>query len=497
MSAIRFVLADSIAFLKASDWDRVSASSSVFLSRRFLGLLEQNLPANLTPHYELAYQEGQPVAGVVAQSLDIRVADLASLGALEDGQGLWRSLGKATARSISRHKRILLFGSHLPWAGLDEAPQAADHDPELWRDVASSLLRQWHGLLKAVETAAKLPVARVHQRLLVCGNLLSAASPGVGFAEGEDPARLWAVVEEALYRIHRSMKLSIEFDLVVIKDLSDEQKDAAALRRFGFRRFETEPNMILHCKPGWRTFEDYLEDMRSDYRSGIRKTIADLETSGIVLERLAPEQARARAPEIHRLYLQVHERQKLRLVTIHPQWIPALAASFGDDFRTVIARPRQGNKLLGFVNVIRDGASAHGYYIGFDKATAARGTPLYLGLVYAGVGEAIEMGAKQIFLGRTALVPKAQIGAPRLSPCMATSGTATRLSTLPSPPSWPCSPRPPSLPSGIPSKTQDRRDRKQPSNSRILQTPERLLPPSTGSIVWMLSRGGARGVTRS
>ena len=115
--------------------------------------------------------------------------------------------------------------------------------------------------------------------------------------------------------------------------------------------------------------------------------------------------------EIHDLYLQVHERQKLRLVTIGPQWIPALAASFGDDFRTVVARPKNGKELLGFVNVIRDGNSAHGLYIGFDKAAAAGGVPLYLGLVYAGVRQGIEMGAGQIFLGRTALGPKAQIGA--------------------------------------------------------------------------------------
>jgi hypothetical protein len=32
-------------------------------------------------------------------------------------------------------------------------------------------------------------------------------------------------------------------------------------------------------------------------------------------------------------------------------------------------------------------------------------------LVYAGVGEGIEMGAEQMSLGRTALAPKAQIGA--------------------------------------------------------------------------------------
>jgi hypothetical protein len=49
--------------------------------------------------------------------------------------------------------------------------------------------------------------------------------------------------------------------------------------------------------------------------------------------------------------------------------------------------------------------------MGFDKATAAKGIPLYLGLVYAGIGQGIEMGAEQMSLGRTALAPKAQIGA--------------------------------------------------------------------------------------
>ena len=120
---------------------------------------------------------------------------------------------------------------------------------------------------------------------------------------------------------------------------------------------------------------------------------------------------KAQATEIYDLYLQVHEHQKLRLITIGPQWIPALAGSFGDDFRTVIARPKEGGKLLGFANVIRDGNSAHGLYIGFDKAAAAKGIPLYLGLVYAAVGQGIEMGAEQMSLGRTALAPKAQIGA--------------------------------------------------------------------------------------
>ena len=409
---IRFALADSIAFLNANDWDSVSARSGLFLSRRFLRLLEQNRPENLTMHYALAYAEGRPVVAIVAQSLDIRVADLSSRRAMEKGQGLWRSLEKATVRSITRgRKRYLLFEALLPWARPDGAVQEAD-EPGLWPDVASSLGRRWHGLLKAAERAAELPVAWVHQRMLMCGNFLSTGPHGVAFAEDEYPARLWPVVEEAMYRIRRSNRLFGDSDLVMIKDLTDDQEDpATALRRFHFRRFETEPNMILSFEPGWRSFDDYLREMRSEYRIRIRRTIRSLETSGVVLERLGPEEVKAKATEIHDLYLQVHEHQKLRLVTIRAQWIPALAASFGDDFRTVVVRPKEGGKLLGFANVIRDGNSAHGLYIGFDKAAAAKGIPLYLGLVYAAVRQGIEMGAEQMSLGRTALGPKAQIGA--------------------------------------------------------------------------------------
>src|ERR1700758_4534555 len=102
---IRFALADSIAFLNASDWDRVSARSGLFLSRGFLGLLEQNRPKNLALHYAMAYAKGRPVAAIVAQSLDIRVADLSSSRAKEDGQGVWHSLEKATVRSMARGRK--------------------------------------------------------------------------------------------------------------------------------------------------------------------------------------------------------------------------------------------------------------------------------------------------------------------------------------------------------------------------------------------------------
>lgn len=408
----RYALADSIAFLDPDSWDHVAARSGRFLSRIFLWLLEQHLPQNLATHYAIVFASGRPVAIVVAQSLDIRVADLSAGWIPERSPGFWHSVGEASQRSIaSARKRVLLYDNLLLWPFRGE-PGPADCADKLWPDVASDVWRRFRDLFRAAEHLAESSVAWVHMRFLICGNLLSTGPHGVAFAEGEDPVRLWPGVLEALNRIRRSSTLFGESDMLMIKDMTDEQKGAeATFRRAGFRRFETEPNMVLQLKSSWASFDDCLKDMKSSYRSRIRKTLKDLEASGIVLERLDPEHVEAEAIELYRLYHQIHDRQKLRLATITEGWIPALARAYQDDFRTVVARSRKEGRILGFVTLLRDGDSVYGYYLGFDKSLAAGGLPLYVSLVYSGVAEAIGMGVARVILGRTALGPKAQIGA--------------------------------------------------------------------------------------
>jgi predicted N-acyltransferase len=408
----RYALSDSITFLDPDHWDHVATNSGQFMSRKFLQILERHLPVNLSTHYAIIFEGERPVATVVAQSLDIRVADLSGARTPEEISGFWHSLGEASQRSISRaRKQILLYDDFLLWPIHAEAEPEADPG-ELWPGVASDLWHRFRHLFHTAEQLVESSVAWVHMRFLVCGNLLSTGPHGVAFAEGQDPSKLWPAVLEALNRIQISSRLSGESDMLMIKDLTDEHAGAkTVLRRAGFRRFETEPNMVLHLKPSWATFDDLLQDMRSGYRSGIRKVLKDLEDSEIQIERLDPEHVEVEASEIHRLYHQVHDHQKLRLTAITKEWIPALASAYQDDFRTVVARQKESGQMLGFITLIRDADSVFGSYIGFEKSSAAKGLPLYTALVYSGVAQAIEMRASHIILGRTALSPKAQIGA--------------------------------------------------------------------------------------
>lgn len=254
-------------------------------------------------------------------------------------------------------------------------------------------------------------LSSLRQRVLVCGNLFGWGPQGVATAHGAGP-EAWHAVAEALYRIRRQDVLFGQTGLVMIKDLpGGDTEAAAALRRYGYTAMRTEPDMVLPLQPEWRAFEDYLGALRSDYRKKIRKQAAEIEAAGLSVESWPAETVARRAAELHGLYMQVHAPQKLRLVTVSPEWMPALAAEYGEGFETVAIRRPADDHVAGFVTVLREGDGAIGYYIGFDKALAAAGVPLYLRLLHAVVECGIRWGARRISMGRTALEPKANLGA--------------------------------------------------------------------------------------
>lgn len=341
-----FALADSIEYLDAARWDAVTAAASVFLSRRYLRVLEAAGPDNVQQRYAMIFRGNEAIAAIAAQSVTINAAKLPQQS---DQQSASRVIGKAVAA----------------------------------------------------------PLQRLEERMLVCGNLLSWGPHGVAFADGVEQSEIWPAVTEALYRLRRADKLSGESDFVMIKDLTDaEHNTAASLRRFSYRPLETEPNMVLELSPAWSSFDDYLASLTAGYRKTARKISKECETAGGQVE-LLPD-VEACSDIIQALYRQVHERQKLRLVTLSPAFIPSLAAAFGADFRCTVLR--RNEEILGFVTTLKDGETAVGYYIGYDRAANTE-MPIYFRLLQAVIEDAMQMGCRRVSLGRTALEPKARLGA--------------------------------------------------------------------------------------
>jgi hypothetical protein len=359
-----FAFADRVDYFDPARWDAVAHGhghgdgGSVFLRRSTLRVIEQHGPENIQPRYAMIFRGDKPVAAMAAQIVSITGDHLKS-GAKPDVKA-----GEKTGR----RNRLL----------------------EL-----------------ALAPAARVARATVRERVLVAGNLLSWGFDGIAFAADEDPAELWPGVAEALYRIRRAERLGGETNVVMVKDLTPRETGLEALHRFSYRPLETEPNMVLSIDPAWRTYEDYLAALDAKYRRNAKDQVKKLTAAGCVIEPLTDLDGLT--DRMHDLYLSVHDNAQVRLVTLRKSYLPSLARALGDDFRCTVAR--RGDQILGFITSLRGGDTAVGYYIGFDRTAAAEGLPIYLRLLHSTIGDAIGWRCKRLSLGRTALEPKAALGA--------------------------------------------------------------------------------------
>jgi hypothetical protein len=340
-----------VDFLQPQHWDLVAEQGGFFLRRDVLRAIENHGAENVTHRYALIYRGAQPMAVLAAQMVSIT-------------------------------------GKHLR--------------PET-KSEKGNLLKQ------ALRPAAKIATSNVRERLLVAGNLFSWGFDGIAFAPGQEPAEIWPGVAEALYRIRRAERLLGQTNLVMVKDVTARQTGLEALRRFSYRPFETEPNMVLEIPAAWRSYDDYLAALDAKYRRNARDQMKKLAEAGCALETLTESELATHGKRLHDLYLAVHSHAPIRLVTLREGYFAALAAAAPNDFRCTVAR--RGGEILGFITTIRDGNTAIGYYIGFDREAAASGLPLYLRLLHTTVADAIAWRCQRLSLGRTALEPKAALGA--------------------------------------------------------------------------------------
>lgn len=249
----------------------------------------------------------------------------------------------------------------------------------------------------------------VRQRVLVCGNLLSAGLDGVALAAGLDEDLAWRAVGEVLYRVRRAEKLNGHTNLVVVKDLSTSQRnESRTLEGLAYRPMEGGATMVLSLEPEWTKHDDYLASMLSKYRSAVkRKVYAPITDAGCRVVRLTPDQVQRHAERLQSLHLEVQDNANVRPVTVSSDYWRAMAKL---EDACVFNAVMRGDEVLGFLLVQLDGDEAHAAQIGFDRE-AAKELPLYLRLLHTTVEVGLARKCRRVVLGRTALEPKARMGA--------------------------------------------------------------------------------------
>lgn len=345
---LKYAIADSITMLDPVAWRSATADGSLFLSYDYLAGLEPVLPLNISPRYALIYDVCDGERQLIA-AVYMQIAEI--------------SLAQVTPEKPARNK-------------LEES------------------------LGKIAEKAK--------QRVLTCGNLLSYGQHGVAFVKGADEKLGWHGVAEVLYRVRQAEKLTGKTHFVMIKDLHEPHTGHAnQLTNLSYRYVETEPNMVLALRENWKEHDDYLASLASKYRSSIKNAVfKPLVEAGCTVEQLTD--VAASQERLFELYKAVQINADVRPFQLRPEYFSALQKMAGERFRCSVIRREAA--ILGFLISVADGETAIAYHIGFDRGAGAQ-LPLYLRLLHAGISDAISMGCRQISYGRTALEPKATLGA--------------------------------------------------------------------------------------
>lgn len=246
------------------------------------------------------------------------------------------------------------------------------------------------------------------QRALVCGNVFCGGFSGATWVPELDDALASRALGEVLYRVRRAEKLNGQPNLVVVKDLTDDEVTrTAALEDLSYRVMDGGPTMTLALSSSWKCHNDYLAEMVSKYRSAVkRKVFAPISEAGCTLVTLSADQAERYTDRLQSLYLAVQDNASLRPATVGARYWAALARHDA----VVIKAITRGDEVLGFLLMLINGDTLEAAQIGFDRE-AAKTLPLYLRLLHAAVEEGLARGCTSVSLGRTALEPKARLGA--------------------------------------------------------------------------------------
>ena len=250
-----------------------------------------------------------------------------------------------------------------------------------------------------------LVVKFLSRRILILGNNLVTGQNGFNFdLELISKTQAIRLLEESTIVIQNKIQKA---NLILFKDY--EKTLSKIIKNYlpkGFISFSVQPNMVLELYPQWKTFEDYLQNLNSKYRTRAKtakKKLGEIEKNELSLEDIFKYQKK-----LHQLYLEVAKEADFNTFLLPEKHFYTLKKYLQENFK-VFAYFENG-KILSFYTLFLNYENINTYFLGYDKVHQ-KSRQLYLNMLLDMVDFSIIEKKKNIIFGRTALEIKSTIGA--------------------------------------------------------------------------------------
>ena len=249
--------------------------------------------------------------------------------------------------------------------------------------------------------------SRLKNYTLISGNALVTGDYGIRFEDTIDDQQVYQLQEAAADIVSNNYHPKKKVRAAFMKDFYQKQRPTdVVLKDSSYSQFSVQPNMVLHLKDEWTSFDDYLGAMKSKYRVRFKradKKFGDLEKRQLTIEDIEKYNAK-----IYSLYLSTANQAGFNLFYLHQDYFLGMKRHFPEVFK--VYGYFDGEELLAFFTTFDNGDDLEAHFLGYNPERNAA-HQLYLNMLYDLVFVSIKNKHKIIHLSRTALEIKSSIGA--------------------------------------------------------------------------------------
>jgi len=331
------------------EWLSISEGKDIFYSPDFLFCIEERPPSDIMPYYGIVRDESQVVGILYFQSKYVRLHE----NLRNPGKNENNTLGQLTTK-----------------------------------------------IKRAV-------VKTINFHTVVCGNLLLTGRYGFCFKDGMSDDIQFSIVSSAIDKLTVQLKSeNIKPGLILVKDFFESNISVSDKYGSGFTKFTVQPKMILDLDPNWKSFDDYLDSMKSKYRVRARK--AKQKSTGLIKKVFSVDEIAEHRETIHTLYKNVSDQADFNAFILDKRYFEDIQLRLGKNLK--FTTYWLNDVMVAFFTSIKNYDVLDAHFLGYDPDVNAE-CQLYLNMLYDLVQEGIDKKVSKVDMSRTAVEIKSTVGA--------------------------------------------------------------------------------------
>lgn len=242
---------------------------------------------------------------------------------------------------------------------------------------------------------------------LVCGNMFATGENGFAFSDEISKNTAVEIMANAAKKLSKNPEFEDSFDFILFKEFWKESDEITPVFEDSkFRPFQIDVNMVLDLKPSWNSFEDYLNDMKTKYRTKANSAFKKAES--LEIKTLSSTDIIENLDQLHRLYHNVLQKVDFLYGEEYVKSLPLLKSNLGEKLMCTALILE--SEIIGYSTAILNNDRLEANYVGIDYELNTK-YAVYERLLYAYVEQAINLKVKQLYLGRTSELIKSALGA--------------------------------------------------------------------------------------